>query len=102
MRPKGIRSYAKIWVIKDAIWNLRFLQRMKDSADGWCIYEKNELQIDKKLDNEGKFVAFWHEIIHALDHEYDIGLTHQQVHKLEQAIARFKLDNAYQITKILF
>lgn len=99
--PKGIKSYDKDWLIGDTIWRVRFLERMSQSADGWCVYDKQELLIDKKIDNEQKFLAFVHEVQHAMDHVYEIGLTHPQIHKLEAAWANFLLDNVYGILKIL-
>lgn len=99
--PNGIKSYDKDWLIDDTLWRLRFLKRMADSAEGWCVYDKQEIQVKKQLCNAEKFDAFIHEISHAMDDVYDIGLTHSQIYKLEKAWANFLIDNLYGIIKVL-
>lgn len=39
--------------------------------------------------------TFIHEVLHAVDETYDIGLSHRQVHQLGAILAQILIDNNY-------
>jgi len=48
------------------------------------------LRLDKP---KPMITTYVHEVLHGMDHEYHIGLTHKQVYQLEKAIYNFLEDN---------
>lgn len=54
--------------------------------NGYYNPDKNEIVIDKELEEQSKQSALNHEIMHAIDIIYNIELSHKQIYQLEAAL----------------
>lgn len=72
-------SYEVVWVDK--------LEKM-GSAEllGECRYEHKQIALVK--DEAQILETFIHELLHAVDFEYGIGIPHKTIYQLEEALAR--------------
>lgn len=86
-------------------WNIvetdYFTNSKGEREDGqWGICDPNIRQITLRKDDPAKTSTLIHEVLHAIDFDYDIGLTENQVVKLEEAIMRFvKLNSVRKLLK---
>lgn len=113
MKPKlqGIRSYANTWVVKDNVWELKFVKTAGDcnGNDGLCDPSIKVVYIRKGLCRGELFKTFIHEFLHAVEVEYEIEVDklsppandHEKINKFERGFAEFLLQNLTAIAKIL-
>lgn len=57
---------------------------------GECDYERTQIRLLRSLPEKRRRSVLLHEILHALSYVYEIGLTENQVEKLELALIRFE------------
>jgi Zn-dependent peptidase ImmA (M78 family) len=55
---------------------------------GETIFDPKEMRINLNITDSKKESTFMHEVIHAISHEHEIGLTESQVLKLEKGLMR--------------
>ncbi len=48
-----------------------------------------------EMSPDRKFVTFWHEILHAIDHVAETGLSEDTISRLAPILVTFLLDNGY-------
>ncbi len=98
----GPRAYASDWLLGDEIWRLKFMKRLRGGNSGWCLYDEQVLQVRGSLGREEMFLTFLHEVLHALDAAYKIGLKHEQIYALERPLADLLIENGAELFNILF
>lgn len=60
---------------------------------GSCDYHTKSIRVALGQDAEERLFTAIHEIAHALDEEWKLGLTHEQIYGLEKALGRLLIDN---------
>lgn len=98
-----IRDYRKAYKIRDAVYRLLFVRKMPpvvgwkakdlEGLAGSCCYAQKKICVVLGQSPEDRLFTAIHELYHAADEEWKIGLTHDQIYKLEKATGRFLLDN---------
>jgi hypothetical protein len=97
--PK-IRQYPKRIRVRGEPWDIQFVRKIpsNDTHDvGLCDPSNNTIYIKLKQSPRDTFLTFIHEVIHAMEVEWDFNLPHTQkddvVDKLERAIGEFLENN---------
>lgn len=84
-------SYLTELIIRTEVYKVIFDARMKDFGE--TDYLKQLIKLRSVMSHREIFKTWIHEVYHALDNEYHIGLTHKQVYKLEEATFNLIWDN---------
>lgn len=89
-----LKRPAKVRIKKGVEYDIFLFQ--SDLLDGQVVKGPQGLRhifLNEKLTNKESDMTLLHEIVHALDFEYKIGLTEKQVLKLESALYYFLTKN---------
>lgn len=88
------REYPKTLNIGNEVYRVRFVRRFDDrSTLGECDPSEKEIRIRLGQSHNERFKTFLHEILHALEFELDLKITHRQIEQLEEPLAQFLSDN---------
>ena len=95
------KDYPKELRIGDSVYRVKFVSYLRGYTKkgklevlyGVCDPSTLEIFISRRLDLEETFKTFVHEVLHAIEFEYDIELKHSLIGKLEQPIFEFLRDN---------
>lgn len=99
MKLPSKRSYSGTYMIGDYQWEVK---RKKVFPDGWdnhvglCDPAEQEILLLQSMNKVETLFCFIHEILHAVDEEYKIKLTHKQIYQLEEAIGNFLIANVFE------
>lgn len=86
------------WKIAGVFYSVAWCSRIQDKDDlGYCDDVARILYMKDGEPIEETFKTLIHEQVHAMDHVYNIKLSHTQVRKLELALSDFLRQN--QIVK---
>lgn len=79
------------------VYPIRFVENMGIDRNlyGNTNHSVGFIEIDASLVGQTKKSTFIHEMLHALDNVYDIGLSEHQVSLLEAALYAFLEDNVW-------
>ncbi len=93
-----VKDYPKSLIVKDASYSVKFVRKFPPRAgagslDGYCCYESQTIYLRLGQKKTERLSTAIHEVLHALDVEWDIGLTHPQIYRLEEALLRLLGDN---------
>jgi len=96
MRLPPLRKYPKELHVNEETYSVRFVDKIpgeKLDVHGICDSGKHEILIRKDLTKSQTFRVFIHEVLHALEFEYEIKIEHKTVHQLEKAIGDLFIAN---------
>jgi hypothetical protein len=94
------RTYPKQVLIAGKPYSIAFVATIKDAdTRGQCDIEDKIILIQKDLGEKETFETLIHEVLHALEFELKIKITHKAVYSLETGISGFLLDNLYLFFK---
>jgi Zn-dependent peptidase ImmA (M78 family) len=84
--------------VRGVLYKIEFVKKLivdRENILGFCEYGKDEKMISINSSQSLSEIrsTIVHEILHALDYEYKIGLKHEQVYALERAISDFLIEN---------
>lgn len=85
--------------VKDAVYTAKLTGRIPriegpdEKLMGYCCPEKKLILIRESIPAEEALEYYVHELLHALDFEYDLGLKHSVIYRLQYPIAKLLLDN---------
>lgn len=80
-------DYPKVLRLKEFLWKISLVKRIKGKSNvGECDFNSRIIRVKKDLSISDSFSTLLHEYVHSIDHEYEVGLTHDQVYRLEKAI----------------
>lgn len=81
-------------MIKGEEWRVVFVDRIegKDTL-GMCDPSNRVIFIKNGQSKEETFKSYLHEILHALEMEHDIKISHKAIYALEQAVFLFLTEN---------
>jgi hypothetical protein len=88
-----MKRIPKEMIVKDLDYKITVTGKLPKHLAGECDFADQVIRISKFQSNREKRRTFWHEISHAIDEAYNIGLTHKQVYKLEEALYCLFRDN---------
>lgn len=60
---------------------------------GLANFNTQEISINREMTSQTIKIAKWHEVIHMLDHAYDLGMTEKQVKFFTHALIALIEDN---------
>lgn len=94
MLVPNVDGYPKTLRVGNVTYKVVFKVRI-DSSDplGMCDSGKRKIYIKKGLSLVSTFSTLIHEVLHALEFEYNIEIKHKSVHLYEQAILDFLMSN---------
>ena len=89
---KTPKRYPKTLKIRNTEYKLKFVKDISQ-ASGLCDGADGLIIISKRQSPDNIFRTLIHEVIHAIEGEYEIKMSHENVYKFERAIFRFMKDN---------
>lgn len=90
------RSIPREIHLGDSIWKVKFVRKIPDEAEdtlGLCDPSECTIYIKQGQSYVSRLDTLFHEIIHAIENEYEFDLDHKHVYKLGEALAKFFVDN---------
>ena len=96
MKLPNKTQYPKELIIGDSEWKVKFCRVVDGNENllGLCDPSVNTLSVKLKQDKMQTLLTFIHEVLHAMEAEYNFHLGEEKVLKLEKAIADFILVNS--------
>lgn len=89
-----LRDYPREIMVGEDLWAVRFVRRLpEDSQLGLCDPSEQTIYIRLGQTQEERLKTFLHELLHAIEYEYKIVMPHRLIHRLEDPLARFLIDN---------
>lgn len=61
----------------------------KFKCRGYCDGESKKIYIQVGLDESLRGSTFWHEVLHAIDFEFGIKISHAQIYRAELPLSKF-------------
>lgn len=101
----GYRFYGGEWIVGENVWRVKFVRFLQGNM-GECDTEEKIMYITYGQPRGTLLGTFIHELIHAIEDEYDIDITkrniklkhsHQLVEKLEEALSAFVMNNLLRL-----
>lgn len=98
MRVKDIPK--KIWINENE-WTIRFVKVVDNNVKflGCCNWETKEIFIKIGLNPKERAMTLVHELLHALEFEYDLSIDHALIYRLERPIYNLVYDNFIDFVK---
>lgn len=96
MKLLSAKDYPKFINVNDERYEIRMVSKIPGEAAGdcgLCDDGKRIIWIRKTQSPAGLFRTFIHEILHAVEAEYNVPLKHQQVYALETALSALIMEN---------
>lgn len=96
MKLPGVKDYKTEIHINDETYTIKFVKRIpgeKKDVVGLCDDTKRIIHVRSGLTKSQMFRTYLHEVLHAMDAEWEIKLTHRQVYLLEKALGDLFLSN---------
>lgn len=92
-----MRDYPKDVQIGDSVWSIRFVRNLgqTETTITWGLCDPGEQTIFVRMGQKPveRLKTVLHELLHAIEEEYDLELPHRLIHQLEDPLARFLIDN---------
>lgn len=94
------KDYPKEILVGDSVYQVRFVRRITQVSEkgketlGLCCPSEKEILLVQGMDARERLSTLLHELLHAIEFEYDIDLPHALVYKLEGPLTQLILDNA--------
>lgn len=104
MFPKT-REYPNQVIVNGNYWDIKFCRKTPDNPPsdlGLCDPGIKTLFIRYKQSSRETFMTFCHELLHAIEDEYEIDIPHNVIYKLEDAIADLVENNPEIFIQFLF
>lgn len=96
MRLPNAKDYHSEYHVNDETYTLRFVSRIpggKAGDIGLCDAGKKAIFIKKGLTKMQTFRTLTHELLHAIEFEYELKIPHSLVYQLEKSIVDTLLYN---------
>jgi len=92
--PPKKRDYPRQVVVGDSIYDVKFVRKIDaDNTLGLCCSGSKTIWIRQKQTRQDTFLTFIHELLHAIEFEYELNIEHKLIHDLEKPIADLLFDN---------
>jgi hypothetical protein len=99
------KDFPRELLVGEETWRVRFVRHIPDyetktmRTHGLCDPSTQTLFILQGLDPAERQRVFFHEVVHALEDEYDFVIPHDLVEALDTPLARFIVDNYLAMAK---
>lgn len=96
MKLPNRKRYPKELLIGDETYSIKFVSKVdKGSCDvvGNCNPTTRRIRIKNDLSAADTFYTFIHEVLHAMEFEYEVDIKHSHIYMLEKAISDLFLQN---------
>jgi len=96
-----MRDIPETVIVGKALYDIRFAKIIEKKTDlfGLCDSETKEIWIKKGLSRQERAMTLIHELLHAIENEYDLHIDHSLVYKLEKPIYDLIVDNWVYFSK---
>lgn len=104
MKLPSPKHYPKEWLINGELWTLKFgrpAKICKGAKLGLCDPSTRTIIINPKQSKDEMLCTFIHELIHAIDMEYDIKIPHKLIYKMELWMFDLLTANNWEVISIL-
>lgn len=81
-------SYPRLVEIGKATYHVVFMDNLPKKILGMCDPRNKLILISSKQDAEEMHATYWHEVLHAIEIEFNCSLGHPRIRKLEWAIVQ--------------
>lgn len=94
-----LKDIPRTLMVGDSVWEIRFVRKMphgnaKDkNTVGMCCDDDKEICVRLGIGKREQAKTLIHELLHALEFEYQISIPHELIYKLEEPIYRLLCDN---------
>ena len=100
------RQYPKHIYVRGTQWDIKFCRKTPDTYPGegvgLCDPETKTIYIKYKQPPRETFLTFIHELLHAIEDEYEVEIGHPIIEPLEYAVANLLENNAEIIIHFVF
>lgn len=89
---------AKVRITSKVSYEVVFAEKVADDPEcrGICRFDPKQIVLLMGQSEQMMVKTFLHEVLHAVDHEHEIGLQHKHVYALEDALAKlFRLNKLF-------
>jgi hypothetical protein len=95
MQLPQVRKYPREIRIKDETYQVKFVRKIKGerSTLGECDPSTHVIRIKLGQSLSETFATFIHEVLHAIEFEYEIKISHKAIYQFERGIADLLLAN---------
>lgn len=96
MKIPALNQYPKEVLVRDEHYKVIFvgtLDRKDKNKMGLCDPEEHTIKIKMGMSATETFNTFLHEVLHAMEFEYNLKISHKLVYQLELAISNFLFNN---------
>jgi hypothetical protein len=99
MQLPQIRKYPREVRVKDETYQVKFVRKIKGerSTLGECDPESRTIRIKLGQSLAETFATFIHEVLHAIEFEYEIKISHRAIYLYEKGIADLLLANVFDL-----
>lgn len=94
------RDFPKTVRIKDTEYDVVFFNRkdahkhgMDEDWRGYACQHEKAILVRRGQDHQNRLATFVHEILHAIEFEYQVKIPHALIYKLEDPLTSLILDN---------
>jgi hypothetical protein len=94
-----LKDIPRTVVVGETVWDIRFVRKIDDKRSagketvGLCNDDDKEICVRLGIGKREQAKTLIHELLHALEFEYQISIPHELVYKLEEPIYRLLCDN---------
>jgi hypothetical protein len=96
MMPPKLTQYPKTIEVRDEVYQVRIVGHIpgeEKGTFGLCDPAERIIWLRKGQSRKGLMRTFIHELLHAIESEYNVKLKHKRINILEGAIVDFLVDN---------
>lgn len=102
----GYRTFPKQVTVGDSIWRIVFVRKVRlvknpENVMAATCAETQTIEIVYGLSRKELLETFLHEVMHAIEYEYDINIPHDVIYKMEPGLASFFAENIFELVPIL-
>lgn len=96
MKFPELEDYPDTIRIGKTSWKISFSNEvLKDDWAGYCCDESRTIYLAAGMGKKETFVTLVHELLHAMDFDFDIRIPHRVVYGLEEPLALLILSAAF-------
>lgn len=101
MRLNGHKGYPERLIIRGEVWVIKFVKTLPGRGWGLCDPSEKLITLRHTLPKGQLLATLIHEIIHAIEYEYDFELpNHDDLETLDEGLADVILQNMEKLAKI--
>ncbi len=80
------RDFPKLITVNKAIYHITFFTKLTQDDHGFCDADSKIIGLSRNQTRKEMFSTLVHEVIHALEAEYNLPIGHARINKIEEVI----------------